>query len=92
MNFFPRHCEESRRQVKRQHFEVLGYNGQAMRVEGVDEHLTGSPEEYLVPLNGLYLRQGKEDDVNGRAHYVLEPRMAIGLWRRSRRHDVGKGF
>ena len=59
--------------------QVLGYNGQAMRVEGVDEYLTGSPEEYLVPLNGLYLRQGKEDDVNGRSHFVLATGMQ-GLW------------
>ncbi|CAK9021977.1 unnamed protein product [Durusdinium trenchii] len=51
---------------------VLGFGCQAVVVSGVDEQLTGSPEEYLVPLNGTYLRQPKEDDVNGRAHYVLE--------------------
>eukprot|EP00439_Symbiodinium_sp_Y106_P069743 s1411_g12.t1 len=28
--------------------------------------------EYLVPLNGMYLRQPKEENVNGKEHFVLE--------------------
>eukprot|EP00435_Cladocopium_sp_Y103_P073049 s100_g42.t1 len=51
---------------------ALGFSGQAVQVRGVDEQLTGSPEEYLVALNGIYLRQPREDNVNGQAHYVLE--------------------
>ena len=35
----------------------LGFGGEAMKVTGVDEHLTGSDEEYCVALNGVYLRQ-----------------------------------
>ena len=30
-------------------------------------------EEYLVPLNGMYLRQPKDENVNGYQHFVLEP-------------------
>ncbi|CAE7456062.1 RNF213, partial [Symbiodinium sp. CCMP2456] len=50
----------------------LAFEREAVEVRGVDEQLTGSPEEYLVPLNGMYLRQPKDENVNGKAHFVLE--------------------
>ncbi|CAE7897813.1 RNF213 [Symbiodinium microadriaticum] len=56
--------------VKAEH--PLAFEKDAVEVRGVDEQLTGSPEEYLVPLNGMYLRQPKDENVNGYQHYVLE--------------------
>ncbi|CAE7752513.1 RNF213 [Symbiodinium necroappetens] len=56
--------------VKAEH--PLAFEKDAVEVRGVDEQLTGSPEEYLVPLNGMYLRQPKDENVNGYQHFVLE--------------------
>ncbi|CAE8647524.1 unnamed protein product [Polarella glacialis] len=50
----------------------LGFEGSAVQVSGVDESLTGKEDEYLVPLNGVYLRQHRTEDVNKAPHYVLE--------------------